>query len=85
MSDVVPHTLPDFLGLHRASRFELAKAVGMLVLESTSCGDSMGYEEAGSLIDRGELQHYIQRRYTDGTTALFKIGAGGVLTLKADS
>ena len=66
--------------MSRISRFERTHIVGMLVLESTAEGhSSLTYDEASDMVERGDFAHFIRRRYTDGSTALFRVGPKGTL------
>lgn len=73
--------LPDNLGLPRLSRFELTRLTGILVLYNSERGIRKTCEEAEVEIMQGEAPLYLQRNYSDGSRAQFKVLRGGLLEL----
>lgn len=74
------YMLPSQAGTRRLSRFELIHIVSMIILRGKQRGlADISPLEARRMVLEGESPLFVQRSYTDGSTARFRILPGGLL------
>ena len=77
--------LPGTLGLAKLSRFERCHLIGIIVLRERAQGRSITDEAAEAILMSGNCSIYLQRNYSDNSSAIFEILEDGYVKHVSDS